>query len=201
MFKKFIFKSITVIVFGGCILNAGFCFAQEQITITTYYPSPYGIYRELRTDFLAVGSAYRITPAYSDGYLMVANRVGIALGAVVPAHALDVGGNINVRGTQVLMANSANHYYGDGTNLAVRMSGDFYVQNVAGTLPRDIMTGDVWLGAPRSGPARWASTGPCVRRTFTIDSGDTPCPAGTSIAMGPITPAQTSGMFLCCTFS
>jgi hypothetical protein len=31
------------------------CFAEESITITTYYPSPYGSYNELQSNKLAVG--------------------------------------------------------------------------------------------------------------------------------------------------
>jgi len=41
-----------------------FCFAQENITITTYYPSPYGSYRELRVQRLALGENYSITSQY-----------------------------------------------------------------------------------------------------------------------------------------
>ena len=39
-----------IIIFVGIILffGVGFCLAQEEITITTYYPSPYGVYKNLR---------------------------------------------------------------------------------------------------------------------------------------------------------
>jgi hypothetical protein len=44
------------VFFGFCISS---CFAQdgdeESITITTYYPSPYGVYNELQSNKLAVG--------------------------------------------------------------------------------------------------------------------------------------------------
>ena len=39
-------------------------FAQENITITTYYPSPYGSYRELRVQRLAIGENYSISSQY-----------------------------------------------------------------------------------------------------------------------------------------
>jgi len=41
-----------------------FSFAQENITITTYYPSPYGSYRELRVQRLALGENYSISSQY-----------------------------------------------------------------------------------------------------------------------------------------
>jgi len=52
------------------------CFAEESITITTYYPSPYGSYRQLAADQIAIGSTYR-NPTYADGSLYVQDNVGI----------------------------------------------------------------------------------------------------------------------------
>ena len=53
-----------IIVFVGIILFSGtiLCFSQdEQITITTYYPSPYGVYRELVVDRDLTDNADTIT--------------------------------------------------------------------------------------------------------------------------------------------
>ncbi|MDD5568157.1 MAG: hypothetical protein PHY88_03010, partial [Candidatus Omnitrophica bacterium] len=33
-------------------------FAEDTLTITTYYPSPYGVYRELRAKRIAIGDDY-----------------------------------------------------------------------------------------------------------------------------------------------
>jgi hypothetical protein len=52
------------------------CLAQETVTITTYYPAPYGLYRDLRTDWLAVGSAYR-NSNMTDGNMIITGRLGI----------------------------------------------------------------------------------------------------------------------------
>ncbi len=53
-------KFLIILIFGFFSL----CFAEESITITTYYPSPYGSYNELRT--------------YSNTYLATAGgNVGI----------------------------------------------------------------------------------------------------------------------------
>ncbi|HOX54949.1 MAG TPA: hypothetical protein PLC32_05850 [Candidatus Omnitrophota bacterium] len=42
MTKKILF------IFFGFILSSSFCFAAETVTITTYYPAPYGVYQQLR---------------------------------------------------------------------------------------------------------------------------------------------------------
>ncbi len=177
------------------------CLAQEQITITTYYPAPFGIYREVRADQLAVGTAYRAS-ALSDGMLIVADRVGIGTATPVAAATarLDVNGNINVQGTQVRMANSATHYYGDATNLAARVAGDFYVQTQNGAAYRNIYAGDVYLGAPTNGtPARWASTGGCQRMIY-ANGVTRRCAAGTSVAVSNVVTELTDGIFLCCSY-
>ena len=56
-----------------------FIFAQnnESVTITTYYPSPYGSYHELHSDGIAIGSANRGTTPPADGATIQGNvRVG-----------------------------------------------------------------------------------------------------------------------------
>ena len=47
-------KSGLIIGILAFILLPSFAFSQEQITITTYYPSPYGSYQDLETQRLAV---------------------------------------------------------------------------------------------------------------------------------------------------
>ena len=65
-------------------------FAQEQITITTYYPSPFGIYNEMRAKRLAVGTNYldSSTVTVADDQLIVEGEVGI--GNTDPQGALDI---------------------------------------------------------------------------------------------------------------
>ncbi|MDD5505919.1 MAG: tail fiber domain-containing protein [Candidatus Omnitrophica bacterium] len=41
------------------------CLAEDSITITTYYPSPYGVYREMRAKRLAIGDNYIDNPDYT----------------------------------------------------------------------------------------------------------------------------------------
>ena len=71
------------------LLATSIALAQEQVTITTYYPAPYGIYKELRADQMAVGSAYRAS-ALADGNLLVSGNVGI--GTTTPHGRLEVYG-------------------------------------------------------------------------------------------------------------
>lgn len=64
MSKKFFIISVISVLISAISGNA---LAQETITITTYYPSPYGTFVELRTNRLAV-SATRAMPT-TDGTL------------------------------------------------------------------------------------------------------------------------------------
>ena len=57
MHKRFILASLVLFPALGLIFGFGVwsCFAEESMTITTYYPSPYGSYNELQTNKFAVG--------------------------------------------------------------------------------------------------------------------------------------------------
>ena len=80
---------------------------QEQITITTYYPSPYGSYKELRAQHMAIGDTYFNGSTYCwegtctttidpNADLVVEGNVGI--GTTSPGARLDVNGQIRIRG-------------------------------------------------------------------------------------------------------
>ncbi len=90
------------VLFLSFICFYSFLFAQETLTITTYYPSPYGSYRELRSQRMAIGDNYlqmsqvcwgatcggtTIIPDAAD--LVVEGFVGI--GTPVPIDRLTVG--------------------------------------------------------------------------------------------------------------
>jgi len=87
------------VLFLSFICFYSFLFAQETLTITTYYPSPYGSYRELRSQRMAIGDNYlqmsqvcwgaacggtTIIPDAAD--LVVEGNVGI--GTAVPTSIL-----------------------------------------------------------------------------------------------------------------
>ena len=88
--------SIVVLVFMFSILFTLLCsFAEERITLTTYYPAPYGVYRELRTNGIAVGSNYRYDPEeLADGVIIV--EVSAGIGTVDPLSMLSVAGGATI---------------------------------------------------------------------------------------------------------
>ena len=52
----FLIKAFAVSLF--LMLVTPFVFAEENITITTYYPSPNGVYKSLKAKRMAVGDTY-----------------------------------------------------------------------------------------------------------------------------------------------
>ena len=111
MSKKVILGSLVLVGMMGLVI--GFynlsCFAQEEgetITVTTYYLSPYGIYKELRTKKMAIGDNYSDSSQYywedtfpnidSEADLIVEGNVGI--GTTDPRKELNVKGDIHATG-------------------------------------------------------------------------------------------------------
>ncbi len=87
--KLLLSLSISLIAFPS------FLFADEILTISTYYPSPYGSYKELRAYRMKIGSTYSTTTMTDsdNGKLIVEGPVGI--GTTAPSEKLDVMGYIN----------------------------------------------------------------------------------------------------------
>ncbi len=67
-------------------------FAQERIVITTYYPAPYGVYKNLRSERLAVGWTSTATPTFWDHFITVRTGYGdiIALGGDASSNDLEI---------------------------------------------------------------------------------------------------------------
>jgi len=88
-------KKITLLLFSSLLFSLIPSYAEdEKITITTFYPSPYGVYKELATDGLKVGETYSgvgNTPPTSG--LIVEGNVGI--GTQNPQVALEVSRDAN----------------------------------------------------------------------------------------------------------
>ena len=99
---------IVVFVLLSCLIYSS-CFAQapvnETITLTTYYPSPHGVYKELRSKQMAIGQTYynsSVVPIGANDSLIVEGNVGI--GTNTPGVELDVVGDVQLSGD--LKANS-----------------------------------------------------------------------------------------------
>jgi len=103
-----------IIVVIGVILFLGItlCSAQEEsITITTYYPSPYGVYNQMVTNTLGVGDNDGDTdldsddapdPSINPGEVWIAGNVGI--GTTNPGRILECkngGGNPRADGWDI----------------------------------------------------------------------------------------------------
>ncbi len=73
---------ILILLTAGCCLLAAVCYAQQdQLTVTTYYPSPYGSYRELSAQKMKIGRTYS-QAAVADDNLIVEGNIG--LGTLTP---------------------------------------------------------------------------------------------------------------------
>ena len=76
--------------------------AEESITITTYYPSPYGVYNALQTDKLGVGdnnsdgSLTSLDVPTNPGEVWIKGNVGI--GTTSPGAKLEVAGQVKITG-------------------------------------------------------------------------------------------------------
>jgi len=91
MFKKFLILAITLI-------SVSFVYAEDQIIITTYYPSPYGSYNELTSNSMKIGENYSqpATPFVANG-LIVEGNVGFGTtNPTSPAPNGQATGNLDV---------------------------------------------------------------------------------------------------------
>ena len=95
------------------ILGFGATLMAEDITLTTYYPAPYGAYDELTT----TGNTYLATTA--------GNVVGIGTATVTAGVRLDVSGTINATAYSVGTTSGAAN-----TTITYVKSVDFVAQSV-----------------------------------------------------------------------
>lgn len=51
-------KKISFVFVLSCVIFISSAFSQETLTITTYYPAPFGVYQELRARRIAIGDNY-----------------------------------------------------------------------------------------------------------------------------------------------
>ena len=86
---------LTIIFFEILLISS---FAQnttETIEIATYYPAPYGIYNELASKQMKIGTIYMGSgTTVADDNLIVEGKIGI--GTPIPLATLDVRGGVKV---------------------------------------------------------------------------------------------------------
>jgi hypothetical protein len=216
-------KSLAIFILVNCLmLSCLFTLsyaAQEQVTITTFYPAPNGIYIELRANQMAIGSAYRggtVTP--TDGQLLVSDA--IAIGQITTAPYKFV---INMSGNRLSPTNdyfAVDNDTGVGLELHSRTSVgtphiDFSRSNadydarlayVGGSVPTMQLSANgtdvsfyMYHGHPygtNTSGQIWGAG--CFRQTYSAYSGWTGCPTGAVTSITSIALAATSGTFLCC---
>ena len=136
MKKNSLFKGLGLTGFFAIILTCLFTLSvsAETLTITTYYPSPYGVYSDLRAKRLAVGNAYYNPTTYPWGGTIDANadlvvEGNVGIGTVTPQTELDVNGNVTINDNHldgaaaVIFRNHATNY------LAPTNTGGVYFNN------------------------------------------------------------------------
>lgn len=109
---KFQLLFINIIFFLLIAFSSGYAQTNEQITLTTYYPSPQGSYVELRSRRLALGDNYLSPAAFcwpptacanainGNADLVVEGRVGI--GTITPTGALAVNSPVAIMGAMTI---------------------------------------------------------------------------------------------------
>ena len=86
-------RSVAVFLFI-MFCTSVYSIADEEITLTTYYPAPYGAYEELSVkDGAIVGTNYvGVETAPANGMLIEGN---VGIGTATVTNALDVNGTVN----------------------------------------------------------------------------------------------------------
>ncbi|HDP16365.1 MAG TPA: hypothetical protein ENN16_00755 [Candidatus Omnitrophica bacterium] len=113
------FRFLTVFLF--VVLCIGVSVIAEEITLTTYYPAPFGNYEELQAEKLAVGST--TTMPTTDGSLAVL-MVAVGSGAVMPTTDGDLVSDGTIRANTGFNMNGTDGYTGTYTVVTdVQMAG------------------------------------------------------------------------------
>jgi len=162
-----------VLMVAFIILSVSYYVFSEDITITTYYPSPYGSYRELRAQNVSIGenysaAAYCWPPAIcthsinNTADLIVEGRVGF--GTFVPQNMLDVNGTIVVGGNF------------SGNNTFIAPADSILVEGGIGINRTDITAGvDLDVNGTINATSYWADGAPGWNGTIHTTNGLAAC--------------------------
>lgn len=160
------------------------CYAQEQITITTYYPAPVGVYTELRAQRMAIGATWFNPTNHVWGAqieatadLVVEGLVGI--GTRTPATAgssvLEVSSGTSGDAYIIIEADEDNSDENDNPKLSFRQdnNGVNAIIGLAGVAGNTPFTGTLenafLIGSEDDNPALQFATNDFVRMTIETD--------------------------------
>jgi len=102
---------ITGTILFFILVFSSWAFPQETITITTYYPSPYGKYGELAANRMKIGVNYS-NQNVANNNLIVEGQVGI--GTVSPSQKLEVNGGIRAYSATAISGDNSGFGLGNG---------------------------------------------------------------------------------------
>lgn len=186
MNKTAVLISVLMFYFLACPL----AFTDEQITVTAYYPSPYGVYKILRiypsTGFCSPGASCttdqegEICENSSDHnfYICGGNplawmRPGYWKPDTNPNNIINTNSGYVKAGPIAIGLTAQNNPTGlaapalgsDGANIGVLTSGSFQVVDPSVSTYMTVRAADYWMDAPNYGSPRWASQGPQLPST------------------------------------
>mgnify|MGYP001598321627 CR=1 FL=1 len=222
------FKPLKILLVAILILPALtlVCRAEEQITITTYYPAPNGIYKNLITENLTVNGTMTFSTINGanmnlSGNLTVAGSVGIGTTTLDTRLTIDKGNTVGA-GIWISGTNDTRVMIGRGQSSVWSWAngwttlGDFSLieEGVSGSRIYVKPGGNVGLGTinPRSNLEVTGSSNTCVKKCYGSNSGTTSCPSSyymTLPSANGVTPQLnpditcngvivTGGWFMCC---
>ncbi len=124
--KKNVFTWFVFLAFFISINNS--LYADEKITLSTYYPAPYGEYRTL-----SVGDTYAAPAAGGNTNLVVEGNVGI--GTTMPDALLEVHAQADAQMVEVArFSNSLTSYIGTGTSISLGTESNGYLAQIGGVV-------------------------------------------------------------------
>ena len=142
MEKRLIFPGLVLILLFSVSLTA---FSQETLTITTYYPAPYGVYQDMIIHGrIAIGNANQDPQGTIDNNDLAIDATGQPLEG-----ALTIGNNIGIGTNAPLYPLDINRTYSPdpGRNLGIRTQGSIlaeYNGDVGLALHSTASVGKVW---------------------------------------------------------
>jgi len=163
--------AVLVLLFAfGALVFYGYC-QEERITLTTYYPSPFAVYRDLNvTRTLNMTQATAAAP--SNGIYFAGPAGGAMIRGWANQLRLEVASN---PANTIFIGSQA------GTGMVIENDGDAYF---SGT---ELLTHSPGVGQG------------CVKFSYGSSSGAMNCPAGFTLDLNLSgAPSATGGIFYCC---